>query len=194
MEDNYNTNSSSQPNENPYPKFEPEKQNEQPQVEQPPQYAYTNDLNQPLIMGEDQHDSGDQIDKFLLYTRYLNIGAGMYVAIVGLYFLFTLKIWNSSNFLMSFYTMFLPLFYVFFGLLLLLAEYYKLEVNIYFRFLRSYLGRGIYNIFLGTQCVNIWARSSDFFSWILFTLGLIYLFLHIIRSKIHQDVKSKLLD
>ncbi|KAM3129186.1 hypothetical protein pb186bvf_018741 [Paramecium bursaria] len=149
--------------------------------------------NEPLLIPQ-SNEIEINPDNFLIAVKYANIAAGAFVSIIGLYFVVTFDIWKYDHWLISFYSMFLPFFYILFGLLLIAAEFLKNETTLYFRFLRSFLGRGLFNIFLATQCQLGWDTIGNIASWILVTLGSIYIFLFFIKGKVQEDVKTKLLD
>eukprot|EP01016_Furgasonia_blochmanni_P034556 TRINITY_DN3747_c0_g1_i4.p5 TRINITY_DN3747_c0_g1~~TRINITY_DN3747_c0_g1_i4.p5 ORF type:complete len:113 (+),score=28.96 TRINITY_DN3747_c0_g1_i4:77-415(+) len=85
--------------------------------------------------------------KFNGFVRTINMITGFGLIGVGV-----TKFLFSSSTLFSYFN---PFFFGIFGLMILSAEYPALKgIRDYFSFLNSLLGRGIFNIYLSSQCIE----------------------------------------
>jgi len=70
----------------------------------------------------------------------------------------------------------LPAYYVFFGVLILIGEFQLTSLTVYFKFIESYFGRGVYYVLVGILCFhtdNIWNLIAGCF---IILVGFVYMF------------------
>ncbi|KAL4475943.1 hypothetical protein ABPG73_002144 [Tetrahymena malaccensis] len=129
--------------------------------------------------------------------RVINIIVGIFLGFIGVWKIVTLSF--IANIGSKFFCIFMPIFMILFGILIIISEIKKDFGSEYFKFIQTFLGKGCFYLFLSSLSVyQIEDETSDLIGYIygliLFIFGLMYICFHMCKcSGTLKDVREGLL-